>query len=70
MLWFSAILVVILGGLTIWLHDARFIKMKPTLYYALLAGLLAFGLATDKPLLQRGVRTALIPASTKPAGSS
>jgi intracellular septation protein len=53
LLWFSGIMVVILGGLTIWLHNETFIKMKPTVYYALVAGLLAFGLATDKPLLQR-----------------
>jgi intracellular septation protein len=53
LLWFSGIMVVILGGLTIWLHDETFIKMKPTLYYALVAGVLAFGLATDRPLLQR-----------------
>ena len=53
LLWFSGIMVVILGGLTIWLHDETFIKMKPTLYYVLVASLLAFGLATDRPLLQR-----------------
>jgi intracellular septation protein len=52
LLWFSGIMVVILGGLTIWLHNEMFIKMKPTVYYALVAGLLAFGLATDRPLLQ------------------
>jgi intracellular septation protein len=53
LLWFSGIMVVVLGGLTIWLHDETFIKMKPTVYYLLVAGLLAFGLATDRPLLQR-----------------
>ncbi len=53
LLWFSGIMVVILGGLTIWLHNESFIKMKPTLYYALVSGLLWFGLATDRPLLQR-----------------
>jgi intracellular septation protein len=53
LLWFSGIMVVILGGLTIWLHNEMFIKMKPTIYYVLVAGLLAFGLATDRPLLQR-----------------
>ena len=53
LLWFSGIMVVILGGLTIWLHDRTFIQMKPTLYYALVSGLLFFGLATDRPLLQR-----------------
>ena len=53
LLWFSGIMVVILGGLTIWLHDETFIKMKPTVYYALVSALLWFGLATDRPLLQR-----------------
>ena len=53
LLWFSGIMVVALGGLTIWLHDETFIKMKPTVYYLLVAALLAFGLATDRPLLQR-----------------
>ena len=53
LLWFSGVMVVLLGGLTIWLHNESFIKMKPTLYYALVSGLLWFGLATDRPLLQR-----------------
>lgn len=53
LLWFSGIMVVVLGGLTIWLHNEAFIKMKPTIYYLLVSGLLAFGLATDRPLLQR-----------------
>jgi intracellular septation protein len=53
LLWFSGVMVVLLGGLTIWLHDETFIKMKPTIYYALVAGLLTFGVLTDRPLLQR-----------------
>ena len=53
LLWFSGVMVVILGGLTIWLHDRTFIQMKPTVYYALVAGLLGFGLATGRPLLQQ-----------------
>ena len=53
LLWFSGIMVVIMGGLTIWLHDETFIKIKPTIYYLLVAGLLGFGLLTDRPLLQR-----------------
>jgi intracellular septation protein len=52
LLLFSAVMVVVLGGLTIWLHDETFIKVKPTIYYALVAGLLAFGLATGRPLLK------------------
>lgn len=53
LLWFSGVMVVILGGLTIWLHKDWIIKMKPTFYYALVSGLLFFGLVTDRPLLQR-----------------
>ena len=52
LLWFSGIMVVILGGLTIWLHNETFIKVKPTLYYLLVASLLGFGLWKDKPLLK------------------
>ena len=52
LLWFSGVMVVILGGLTIWLHDETFIKLKPTIYYLLVAGLLTFGLVTGRPLLK------------------
>nr|WP_294851233.1 septation protein A [uncultured Sphingomonas sp.] len=52
LLLFSGVMVVILGGLTIWLHNETFIKIKPTIYYALVAGLLAFGLATGRNLLK------------------
>jgi intracellular septation protein len=53
LLWFSGLMVVGLGGLTIVLHKAWIIKMKPTLYYTLVAGILGFGLATGRPLLQQ-----------------
>ena len=52
LLLFSAVMVVVLGGLTIWLHNETFIKVKPTIYYALVAGLLGFGLATGRPFLK------------------
>jgi intracellular septation protein len=52
LLWFSGVMVVILGGLTLWLHDETFIKLKPTIYYLFVAGLLGFGLWKDKPLLK------------------
>ena len=52
LLLFSGFMVVVLGGLTIWLQNETFIKLKPTVYYLLVAGLLAFGLKTDKPLLK------------------
>ena len=52
MLMFSGVAVIILGGLTIWLHNETFIKIKPTVYYALVSGLLFFGLKTDRPFLK------------------
>jgi intracellular septation protein len=48
----TAALVVVLGGLTIWLQDPRFVMMKPTIINLLFAGLLAFGLITGRPLLK------------------
>ena len=50
--WFSAIMVVVMGGLTIWLHNETFIKLKPTIYYGFVAAILGFGLATGRPLLK------------------
>jgi intracellular septation protein len=52
LLLFSGFMVVVLGGLTIWLRNDTFIKMKPTVYYLLVAGLLAFGLRTGRPFLK------------------
>lgn len=40
----TLVLVVVMGGLTVWLDDDRFLKLKPTLLYAAFAGILAFGL--------------------------
>ena len=40
----TLVLVVVMGGLSVWLNDERFIKMKPTLLYLAFAGLLGFGL--------------------------
>ncbi len=58
MLLISAVLVLVFGGLTIYFHDERFIKMKPTFVYATFAAVLGFGLATGRPLLQSLLETA------------
>lgn len=58
MLWLSGGLVVVFGGLTIYLRDPRFIQMKPTIVYAAFAAVLAFGLATGRPLLEGLLGTA------------
>ena len=48
----TLVLVVIFGGLTIWLNDERFFKMKPTMIYTLFAGILGFGLLRGRSYLQ------------------
>ena len=58
MLLVSGVLVIVFGGLTVWFHDDRFIKMKPTFVYTIFAATLAFGLATGRPLLQSLLETA------------
>ena len=67
LLWFSGVMVVVLGGLTIWLHDRTFIQMKPTIYYSLVAGLLGLAWRPDAPCFSR-CWEALIRASANPAG--
>ena len=47
----TAIIVLIFGGLTLVLHNDTFIKLKPTIIYALFAGALLGGLAFGEPLL-------------------
>jgi intracellular septation protein len=47
----TAIIVVAFGGLTLVLHDATFIKVKPTMIYALFGVVLIGGLYFNKPLL-------------------
>jgi intracellular septation protein len=58
LLWFSGLMVVVLGGLTLWMHDETFIKIKPTIYYSTVAALLLFGLITDRNLLKTALGAA------------
>ncbi|HKR90541.1 MAG TPA: septation protein IspZ [Phenylobacterium sp.] len=44
----TAVMAIIFGSLTLVLHDARFIKMKPTILYVGFAGFLFAGLARGK----------------------
>jgi intracellular septation protein len=47
----TAVIVVVFGGLTLVLHDATFIKVKPTIIYGLFGAVLIGGLIFNKPLL-------------------
>lgn len=48
----SAGLVAVFGGLTLWLADETFIKMKPTIVYLLFAAALLGGLALGRSFLK------------------
>ena len=65
MLWISGALVLVFGGLTLYFHDSTFIKMKPTIVYAIFAIILGYGLWADKPLLQTLLQTAYPGLSAK-----
>jgi intracellular septation protein len=47
----TAIVVLVFGGLTLVFHDDLFIKLKPTIIYALFAAVLLGGLIFRKPVL-------------------
>jgi intracellular septation protein len=57
LLWFNFVIIIGFGGLTLWLHDNRFILWKPTVLYGLFAVLLlggqAFGKNFIKTLLEK-----------------
>ncbi|MDG1240442.1 MAG: septation protein IspZ [Planktomarina sp.] len=55
----TAVLVTVFGGLTVWLNDDRFIKMKPTLIYLIFAGILGFGLLRGQSYLRLVMQDAL-----------
>jgi intracellular septation protein len=48
----TVVLVVVFGGLSVWLNDDRFFKMKPTMIYTLFAGVLGFGLLRGQSYLR------------------
>ena len=48
---FTAVLVVVFGGLTVWFNDDTFFKMKTTIVYGLFAALLGIGLLQGRSYL-------------------
>ncbi len=59
----TLVLVVVMGGLSVWLKDERFIKMKPTLLYLAFGGILGFGLLRGKSYLS-GVMEEVVPMTS------
>jgi intracellular septation protein len=47
----SAVIVLVFGGLTLYLQNEMFIKLKPTIIYALFAALLLGGMLAGRSLL-------------------
>ncbi|MWD28731.1 septation protein A [Aquicoccus sp. SCR17] len=56
----TVVLVTVFGGLSVWLNDDRFFKMKPTMIYLLFGGILGFGLLRGQSYL-RTVLDAQVP---------
>ena len=54
----TAAIVGVFGGLTLWLNDETFIKLKPTIVQGLIAAVLLGGLAFGRPLLKPLMGTA------------
>ena len=48
---FTIVMVVVFGGLTVWLNDERFFKIKTTLVYGLFAVILGIGLLQGRSYL-------------------
>lgn len=48
----TLVIVLIFGGLTLWLNDATFIKMKPTIINSLFAAILLGGLKFNRIFLE------------------
>ncbi|ETW11168.1 intracellular septation protein A [Roseivivax marinus] len=56
----TVVLIVVFGGLSVWLNDERFFKMKPTLIYLIFGGVLGAGLLQGKSYL-RLVMESMVP---------
>lgn len=48
----TAVIVLVFGALTLWLHNDTFIKLKPTIIYVMFAVVLFAGLILKRPLFQ------------------
>lgn len=49
---FTAVVLIVMGGLTIWFNDDRFVKVKPTLIYGAFGAILGIGLVFGQSYLR------------------
>ena len=56
----TAIIILIFGGLTLYLNNKAFIKMKPTMIYALFSAALLGGLFFNRPFVKFLLGTAVV----------
>lgn len=56
---FTLVVVLFMGGLTIWFNDEHFFKMKPTIIYAFFVVVLGVGLLQGKSYLRLVMQEAL-----------
>lgn len=57
--WFTLVIVLVMGGLTLYLQDETFVKMKLTVINSLFASILLFGLLTGRLFFKSLMESAL-----------
>jgi intracellular septation protein len=57
----TAAIIGVMGGLTLYLNDPDFIKMKPTIVYLLFAAILAVELTSGRAILARAMTAGMPP---------
>lgn len=59
MQWFTLVVVLVMGGLTLWLKDETFVKMKLTVINGIFASILLFGLLTKRLFIKNLMDSAI-----------
>lgn len=57
--WFTLVVVLLMGGLTLWLKDETFVKMKLTVINGIFASILLFGLLTGRLFIKSLMESAI-----------
>ncbi|MDO5530980.1 septation protein A [Sutterella sp.] len=59
MLWISLAVIVVFGGLTLWLKNEMFIKWKPTILYWIFCAILSWGSLTGRNFIRMLMKEAI-----------